>query len=148
MEDVPDALPGALPGALPSPGDIVWCHFPNANPKDKTMKERPALVLSVMDETDPPRLRVAYGTTQKPRPVGRGQFLISRPAHLLQAGLADETRFSLTNVVVLDYTEHWFYPAPLAGGLRAATPKMGVLPAECMKDLERAAGEARLIPKK
>lgn len=112
------------------------------------MKERPALVVSIMDDTDPPRLRVAYGTTQRPRPVGRGQFLMSRPTHLLQAGLADETRFDLTNVVVLDYTEHWFCPAPLAGGLRAPTPKMGVLPAECMKDLERASREAGLIPKK
>ncbi len=112
------------------------------------MKERPALVLSVMDGTEPPRLRVAYGTTQRLRPVGRGQFLMSRPAHLLQAGLAGETRFDLTNVVVLDYTEHWFYQAPLPGGLRAPTPKMGVLPAECVQDLGRAAREAGLIDKK
>ena len=137
-----------IPGALPSPGDIVWCHFPNANPKDPTMKNRPALVLSVMDDTAPPRLRVAYGTTQNPRPVGKGQFLISKPAHLLQAGLASETRFSLQNVVVLDYTALWFRLAPLAGGLTAATPKMGVLPAECMHDLERAVKEAGLLPKR
>jgi len=38
-----------IAGALPEPGDIVWCHFPNANPKDPTMKNRPALVISVMD---------------------------------------------------------------------------------------------------
>jgi hypothetical protein len=111
------------------------------------MKNRPALVLSVMDTSDPPRLRVAYGTTQKVRPVGKGQLLVSRPAHLLQAGLASETRFSLRNVVVLDYSSHWFRPAPMAGGLTAATPKMGVLPAECMQDLERAVREAGLLPK-
>ena len=134
-----------IPGALPEPGDIVWCHFPNANPKDPTMKNRPALVISVMDDTNPPRLRVAYGTTQKVRPVGKGQLLVSQPAHLLKAGLAGETRFSLLNLVVLDYTPHWFDQAPIPGGLKGATPKMGSLPAACMADLLRAAKEARLL---
>jgi len=130
---------------LPEPGDIVWCHFPNANPKDPTMKNRPALVISVMEETSPPRLRVAYGTTKRVRPVGKGQILLHQPTHLLQAGLAGETRFSLLNLVVLDYTPHWFAPAPLPGGLKGATPKMGSLPAACMAELQRAAHEAGLL---
>ena len=134
-----------IAGALPEPGDIVWCHFPNANPKDPTMKNRPALVISVMDKTSPPRLRVAYGTTKRVRPVGKGQILLYQPAHLLQAGLASETRFSLLNLVVLNYTPHWFDQAPIPGGLRAATPKMGSLPAACMADLQRAAKEAGLL---
>lgn len=137
-----------MAGALPEPGDIVWCHFPNANPKDPTMKNRPALVISVMDDTSPPRLRVAYGTTQRVRPVSQGQFLISQAAHLLQAGLATETRFSLRNLVVLDYTPHWFDYAPTPGGLKGATPRMGTLPAACMADLQRAAKEAGLLARK
>lgn len=111
------------------------------------MKNRPALVLSVMDGTNPIRLRVAYGTTQNPRPVGKGQFVISKPAHLREAGLASETRFALNNVVILDYTDHFFRLAPLPGGLTAATPKMGKVPAECMSEFFRAANEAGLIPK-
>lgn len=134
-----------IAGALPEPGDIVWCHFPNANPKDPTTKSRPALVISVMDDTSPPRLRVAYGTTKRVRPVGKGQLLVSQPAHLRQGGLASETRFSLLNLVVLDYTPHWFDQAPFPGGLKGATPKMGSLPAACMADLQRAAKEAGLV---
>ena len=98
-----------------------------------------------MDETSPPRLRVAYGTTQRVRPVGKGQLLVSQPAQLLKAGLASETRFSLLNLVVLDYTPHWFDQAPIPGGLKGATPKMGSLPAACMADLQRAAKEAKLL---
>lgn len=109
------------------------------------MKHRPALVISVMDETSPVRLRVAYGTTQKVRPVGRGQFLVSQPAHLQQAGLWGETRFSMRNVVVLDYTKRWFGHAPLPGGLKGSSPKMGTLPAACAADVLRAAKEARLL---
>ena len=71
------------------------------------------------------------------RPVGKGQLLVSQPAHLLKAGLASETRFSLLNLVVLDYTPHWFEQAPIPGGLKGATPKMGSLPAACMADLMR-----------
>ncbi|CAN5266096.1 hypothetical protein BH11PSE14_BH11PSE14_01710 [soil metagenome] len=108
------------------------------------MKNRPALVISVMDHTSPPRLRVAYGTTQRVRPVGKGQLLVSQAAHLIQGGLASETRFSMLNLVVLDYTAHWFDRAPIAGGLKAATPRMGSLPAACMADLQRAVKEAGL----
>lgn len=109
------------------------------------MKNRPALVISVMDKSNPPRLRVAYGTTKRVRPVGKGQILLYQPTHLLQAGLASETRFSLLNLVVLDYNTHWFDQAPIPGGLKAATPKMGSLPAACMPDLQRAAKKAGLL---
>jgi len=136
-----------IAGALPEPGDIVWCHFPNANPKDPTMKNRPAFVLSVMDGVDPPRLRVAYGTTKKVRPVGKGQFLISQPSHLVHAGLSSETRFSMQNIVILDYTANWFDLAPLPGGLNGPTPKMGTLPPILMADAQRAAQEAGLLKK-
>lgn len=111
------------------------------------MKNRPALVISVMDDTSPPRLRVAYGTTKRVRPVGKGQLLVSQPAHLLQGGLASETRFSLLNLVVLDYTAQWFEQAPIPGGLKGATPKMGSLPAVCMADLQWVAKEAGLLPR-
>ncbi|MBS0456650.1 MAG: type II toxin-antitoxin system PemK/MazF family toxin [Proteobacteria bacterium] len=86
---------------LPKAGDIVWCHFPNYDPQDPTMKDRPALVVSVMDSREPPLLRVAYGTSQKPRPTGVGCYLLEDPEHLKVAGLWKPTRFNMRNLVVL-----------------------------------------------
>jgi len=137
-----------LPGPLPSPGDVLCCHFPNFDPKEDTAKERPCLVISVMDTATPVRLRVAYGTTQKVEAAGRGDFIVEKKKHLTAAGLFYKTRFSLRNICVLDYTEHWFRRAPLPGGLTASTPKMGVLAPELIPLLQRAAEEAGIVPKK
>lgn len=70
---------------------------------------------------------------------------MEKAAHLEQAGLASITRFNLKNLVVLEYTSNFFTLAPLAGGLKAPTPKMGTLPAPCMPEFYRAAKEAGLM---
>lgn len=140
------SLTGSSPGTswpLPNPGQIVWCRFPNRDPADPTLKNRPALVVSVMDQAQPPRLRVAYGTTQRPIPYGPGEFLIQLPAHLAQAGLVSVTKFSMRNLVVLDWTPVWFGLAPRAGGIFDTTPTMGTLPAELMRDAARAHSEVQ-----
>lgn len=125
----------------PEPGDIVWRGFPNRDPVDPTLKSRPALVLSVMDDASPVRVRVAYGTTQRPRPFGRGEFIISEPSHIAQAGLASETKFSLRNMVILDWTPVWFGRAPRGCGRYAATPVMGTLPSVLVQEVQRARRE-------
>jgi hypothetical protein len=128
----------------PDPGDILWCHFPNYDPRDATLKERPALVISVMDDQEPVRLRVAYGTSKRPKPVTRGCFLIDREAELKVAGLHVPTRFDMKNLVVLPYTLSAFMNAPGELGMLKPSPLMGVLPASRYSDLRRAADEAEL----
>ncbi|MHB8447847.1 MAG: type II toxin-antitoxin system PemK/MazF family toxin [Rudaea sp.] len=129
---------------LPKPGDIVWCHFPNYDPKDPTMKERPALVVSVMDGRNPPLLRVAYGTSQKPRPVGAGCFLVENAEHLKLAGLWKPTRFNMKNLVVLPWTLGAFVNAPGEAGMVKPSPVMGALHSGCYPDMFSAAKEAGL----
>ena len=127
---------------LPKAGDIVWCHFPNYDPKDPTMKERPALVVSVMEGREPPLLRVAYGTSQKPRPVTAGCFLLEDPEHLKIAGLWKPTRFNMKNLVVLPWTLGSFLNAPSETGISKPSPVMGALHSGCYQDMLRAAMEA------
>jgi hypothetical protein len=128
----------------PRPGDIVWCHFPNYDPKDATMRERPALVVSVMHDRDPMLLRVAYGTSQKPRPVRAGSFLVEAPEHLKIAGLWKPTRFDMKNLVVLPYTLGAFVNAPGESGNTKPSPILGALHAGCFPEMLRAAREAGL----
>jgi len=100
-----------------------------------------------MDDSLPVRVRVVYGTSQKPTPVRRGEFLIRREneAAFRLSGLSYPTKFSLSKVVVLPYTDVWFAPAPLATGRCAPTPRMGMLHAMLMGELQRAAREAGLV---
>jgi hypothetical protein len=108
------------------------------------MKERPALVLSVMEGRDPPLLRVAYGTSKRPRPVGAGCFLLHDPVHLKLAGLWRPTRFNMKNLVVLPWTLGAFLNAPGEGGMLRRSPIMGALHSGCYQDMLRAAKEAGL----
>ena len=112
---------------LPKAGDIVWCHFPNYDPKDPTMKERPALVVSVMEGREPPLLRVAYGTSQKPRPVTAFCFLLEYLVYLKSAGLWKPTRFNMKNLVVLPWTLAAFLNAPGEAGTYKPSPVIGAL---------------------
>lgn len=130
---------------LPRAGDIVWCHFPNFEPNDPTMKERPALVISVMEGREPPLLRVAYGTSQRPRPVPAGCFLVEDPEHLKVAGLWKATRFNLKNLVILPWSLGAFVNAPGVAGLHKPSPVMGALHSGCVEDMLRAAREAGLV---
>ena len=131
----------------PTPGDIVWCRFPIVESIQPGPKPRPALVLSVMDHESPVRVRVAYGTSQKLTPVRKGDLVVDakNPVAYLASGLSYPTKFALSKVLVLPYTSLWFERAPLAGGLLAPCPKLGVLHATLMIALQRAAKEAGLI---
>lgn len=129
---------------MPKPGDIVWCHFPSFYPKDPTMRESPALVVSVMDSRNPPLLRVAYGTSQKPRPVGAGCFLVEDAEQLKLAGLWKPTRFIMKYLIVLPWILGAFVNAPGAAGMVKPSPVMGALHSGCFQDMFRAAKEAGL----
>lgn len=128
--------PRAYPA--PAPGDIVWCRFPQREDIKPGPKPRPALVLSVMDDADPLRVRVAYGTTQRLDRVRPTEFVIGadHPAAYALAGLSHPTKFCFTNVVILPYNELWFAPAP--GIPPKPDPRMGSLHASLVKIAERA----------
>ncbi len=100
-----------------------------------------------MDDSQPIRVRVVYGTSQKPLPIRRGELLIRREneAAFKLSGLSYPTKFNFSKIVVLPYTNVWFQSAPLASGLVAPTPRIGMLHAMLMGDLQRAAREAGLI---
>lgn len=131
----------------PEPGDIVWCRFP----EDKTIqpgpKPRPALILSVMDDQHPIRVRIVYGTSQNLIPVRKGDLVIrEKPeAAYKMAGLSYPTKFRFTKVVVLPYTKNYFDLAPLGGDLVASTPRLGMLHPSLVSEANRAAKEAGLI---
>jgi hypothetical protein len=111
----------------PEPGDIVWCRFPEFEGIHPGPKSRPAFVLAVDDTRKPARVRVAYGTSRGLARVQVWEFVIGPDdgdAYVL-SGLSLATKFSLRQVVVLDYTGHWFEPAP--GRPPKPTPKLGVL---------------------
>lgn len=131
----------------PAPGDIVWCRFPDVEGIHSGPKARPALVLSIMDNEIPVRVRVAYGTSQRPTPVRRGELLIATKDKTAfeASGLSYPTKFSLNKVVVVPYTDLWFDLAPVTSGLVAASPKLGSLHATLMVELSRAAREAGLL---
>lgn len=100
-----------------------------------------------MDSESPVRVRVAYGTSQKLTPLRKGDFVVDQksPVAYSASGLSYATKFALSKVVVLPYTNLWFERAPLAGGLLAPCPKLGMLHPTLMSVLQRAAKEAGLI---
>ena len=112
-------------------------------------KPRPALVLSVEDERNPVRVRVAYGTSKKLTPMRKGELIISQkhPDAYTASGLYFPTKFVLNAVVVLDYTSTWCALAPMPGGLVAPSPRLGYLHATMMMELRRACVEAGRIGK-
>jgi hypothetical protein len=135
----------------PSPevGDIVWCRFPEHEAIKPGPKPRPALVLSVMDNADPVRVRLVYGTSQKITPVGKGQMVIGKEQKKAFAlsGLSYPTKFDFNKVIVVPYNDLWFDLAPKGQGLVAATPKLGSLHVSLMTDVFRAVKEAGLVKK-
>jgi hypothetical protein len=135
--------------AYPSPevGDIVWCRFPEHESIHPGPKPRPAIVLSAMDASDPVRVRVVYGTSQKITPLRSGQMVIRREqkAAFALAGLSYTTKFDFNHVLVVPYTSGWFDLAPKGEGLVSATPKLGSLHPSLMMDVQRAAKEAGLV---
>ena len=130
---------------LPSPGDIVWCRFPEDARLKPAPKPRPALVLAVGAHEDDPRIlmvRVAAGTSRKvtPAQVFPWEMLVeSDGSSAFQAsGLSYTTKFNIRNTLELPYTSAFFEPPPLRP--YGAIPKLGSLHASYMAALKVAYG--------
>ena len=98
-----------------------------------------------MDDTNPIRVRVAYGTSQKISSISATEVLIdpgNASAYAL-SGLSRPTKICMTNIVVLDYTNFWFDLAP--GVPTKVTPQMGVLHPSLMGALKNALKAAGVI---
>lgn len=113
--------------SAPNPGELLWCRFPELESIAPSPKSRPALVLSVDDEREPLRLRLAYGTSRRVHEIEPWEVLISPedPEVFRLSGLALPTKFQFNKIVVLDYTPLWFAPAP--GTPRRHHPRLGAL---------------------
>jgi hypothetical protein len=129
----------------PAPGDIVWCRFPNRTEIRPAKKPRPALVISVMDDIEPLRVRIAYGTSQRTDEIYPTEVLIEprNAAAYALSGLSAPTKFCFTNVVVLPYNDTWFALAP--GIPPKPTPRLGTLHPELTPMVLKAAKAAKLI---
>jgi hypothetical protein len=128
----------------PAPGDIVWSRFPERG-SIHPAKARPALVLSVMDEADPLRVRVAYGASQRTDDVAATEVRMG-PENIAAyklSGLSRPTKFCMTSVVVLAFTPLWFDRAP--GNPPGPDPRMGVLHPSLLPAIKAALIAARLI---
>ncbi|HLX81404.1 MAG TPA: type II toxin-antitoxin system PemK/MazF family toxin [Burkholderiales bacterium] len=111
----------------PSPGDIVWCRFPQYGLPGPGPKARPALVLKVGESNGFPMVAVAYGTSKKVEKLYPGEFAIL-PADrgaFEAAGLSETTKFDLGHTFELDYNDTWFAVPP--GATYGQTPKLGIL---------------------
>lgn len=128
----------------PAPGDIVWCKFPERE-HIRPAKPRPALVLSVMDDATPIRVRVAYGTSRSITSISATEVLLSpeNAAAYALSGVSRPTKLCMTNIVILDYTDFWFDRAP--GTHKKPGPQMGVLHPSLMGALRNALKAAGLI---
>ena len=97
-----------------------------------------------MDEVDPVRVRVAYGTSKGITQISRTEVLISpeNASAFAVSGLSRPTKICLTNVVILQYTDMWFGIPP--GLTPRPTPQMGVLHPSLMSALKNAVVAAGL----
>jgi hypothetical protein len=113
--------------SAPSPGDIVWCRFPQGRLRGPAPKSRPALVLRVGEGSGQTVVEVAYGTSQKVDTLFAGEFAITPAdrAAYEAAGLSYPTKFDLGETFELDYNDMWFAVPP--GAPHGQTPKLGVL---------------------
>ena len=123
--------------AEPTPGDIVWCRFPQDLPMPGP-KPRPALVLKCGLAEDKPAVLVAYGTSQNTQQLYAGEFAIypTDDVAYRRSGLSFATKFNLKKTVQLPYNNIWFSPPPVGSGI---TPKLGELHPLLVKRLHAAA---------
>lgn len=143
-------MPGKPSGtayALPSPGDIVWCRFPEDARLKPAPKPRPVLILAVgvhEDDERLPMVRIAAGTSRKVTPdkVYPWELLIeSDGSSAFQAsGLSYTTKFNIRNTLELPYTSTFFEPPPLRP--YGSVPKLGSLHASYMSALRAAFAKA------
>jgi len=111
----------------PSPGDIVWCRFPERGVPGPGPKTRPALVLKVGDIDGRPAAAVAYGTSRKVDQLHPGEFAITMTERTAYdaAGLSIPTKFNLARTSELEFNDIWFAVPP--GAPYGQTPKLGIL---------------------
>ena len=135
------AGPGWFPA--PSPGDIVWCRFPQGRHSAPGPKPRPALVLRVGEDRGRPVVEVDYGTSQKVDALYAGEFAITPAdrAGYEGAGLSYPTKFNLAETFELDFNSEWFAVPP--GAPFGQTPKLGVLHPSLVRRAKAAFDAAR-----
>ena len=124
---------------LPSPGDIVWCLFPEIPEIEPGPKPRPALVLRVDRREDGDVVSVAYGTSKNLSRMRSGEVSITKlknPAAYALAGLAYDTNFDFRAIVDLPWTDRYF-KVPTRN-LHGNTPKIGTLHATILHSVEVA----------
>jgi hypothetical protein len=132
------------PWPAPAVGDIVWCRFPELPDFQPGPKPRPALVIGVETRSDGVNVCVAYGTSQRVDQLLSGEFSVTRnfyPQAFLLAGLAEDTKFNLGEVVELPWQDRYFGvpPRPKYGH----TPKLGTLHASVYQAAAAAHAAAR-----
>lgn len=123
----------------PTPGDIVWCHFPNLPRRTPGPKPRPALVCDVTERDDGVAVTVAYGTSQGLQRLHKGEFAITKQGNLAaysSAGLSFDTKFDLRQSVELPWNEDFF--AVPAGAPHGQHPKLDSLHASMMREAHTA----------
>jgi hypothetical protein len=133
--------PGWFPA--PSPGDIVWCRFPQSKLSAPGPKPRPALVLRVGEDRGRPVVEVAYGTSQRVDALYAGEFAITPADHVAYeaAGLSYPTKFDLGETFELDFNTEWFAVPP--GAPCGQRPKLGVLHPSLVRRAKAAFDAAR-----
>jgi hypothetical protein len=122
----------------PTPGDIVWCRFPERGIPAPGPKARPALVTAVGLADGRSTAFVAYGTSQKTDRLIAGELVIASTEHaaFAAAGLTSSTKFDLSRIFELDFNEIWFAVAP--GAPHGQTPKLGILHPSLVRRAEAA----------
>jgi PemK-like, MazF-like toxin of type II toxin-antitoxin system len=129
---------------LPSPGDIVWCRFPQ-RPRDVPgPNPRPALVISVLEYEDGGAVKVAYGTSQKVDQLSACEFAIRKAEDKTAyevAGFSYDTKFDLRNMVELPWNDSFFSVPPNPS--HGQTPKLGSLHIGMNRALNAAAQAIR-----
>lgn len=124
---------------LPSPGDIVWCLFPEVPDTDPGPKPRPALVMSVERKEGGDVVSVVYGTSQRLNRLTTGEVAITKvnhPAAYALAGLSYDTKFDFKVVVALPWSDRYFKEAPRCP--HGSNPKLGTLHATVTHAFARA----------
>lgn len=111
-----------------TPGDLVWCWFPQWPATSPGPKPRPALVLEVHTMADGVVVHAVPGTSQRVDRLRAGEFAVVKATHPVAfalAGLAFDTKFDFKVVLQLPWTDQFFkVPARAPCG---QTPKLGIL---------------------
>ena len=124
----------SVPWSPPSPGDIVWCHFPELPKQSPGPKPRPALVLEVIEREDGIEIAVVYGTSQRVDKLSAGEFTITRLGHAAAykaAGLSHDTKFDFKQTAHRPWNDEFFAVPP--GAPNGQKPLLGSLHASMIR---------------